>query len=300
MKIETKSNIHENRNEISKHAIEAVDFHLISPLETINWNDIESKRQFLMKPCPKNVMTEFYVRRHKGFMNLFTPEYRVYLRSGHIFLMSSKKRPKKPTSNYLISMNYDQLKGSASILGKLRSNFLGSEYQIYDSGRNPKHTDPFFEENRDVQTRSELGAVLYGTHWLGTGEPRKMSVCINRVMDEQNVTCKKWQPAHEDEEMIRCFKYRSASAMRNLQTFVNKVHENDEDHEEILRSFQGRVTLSSVKNFQLVGEDDGKIVMQFGRVDSDEFVMDVQWPISPFQAFAIALSACDTKIACGD
>ena len=265
--------------------------------KTFDWNNADQKRQFLMNPCPKNGLTEFYIKRHKGFSNLLTPEYRVYLRSGHIFLMSSKKRPSKPTSNYLISMNYDQLKGSTSILGKLRANFLGSEYQIFDAGRNPKRVDPFYDERNEEQTRLELGAILYGTHLLPSEQSRSMKVCISKVMDDCNMQSKKWQPVHKDEEMIRCFKHRSASGMRHLQAFVNQVHRKDEDHEEILRSFQGRVTLSSVKNFQLIGEDDGKLVMQFGRVDKDEFIMDVKWPISPFQAFAIALSACDAKMS---
>jgi tubby-related protein 1 len=268
---------------------------------TIDWKNAEQKRHFLMNPCPKNGMTEFYIKRRKGIVNLLAPEYRVYLRTGHVFLMSSKKRPNKPTSNYLISMNYDQLKGSTGILGKLRANFLGSEYQIFDSGRNPKRVDPYFEEtNVEDPARYELGAILYGTQLLRSGEPRSMKVCISKVMDDDNMMRKKWQPAHRDEEMIRCFKHQSVSAKRHLHAFTSKCHPKDADQEEILRNFQGRVTLSSVKNFQLVGEEDGKLVMQFGRVDKDEFIMDVRWPMSPFQAFAIALSACDTKIACGD
>ena len=39
-------------------------------------------------------------------------------------------------------------------------------------------------------------------------------------------------------------------------------------------------------------------VVQFGRVGKDEFTMDLQWPISPYQAFAVTLSSFDSKIAC--
>jgi len=280
---------------------------------SIDWKNKEQKRIFLMSPCSKNGMTEFYIKRHKGILNWLTPEYRVYLRTGHIFLLSSKKRPNKPTSNYLISMNYDQLKGSPGILGKLRANFVGSEYQIFDSGKNRKRVDPFFEESSEfastedetTTSRCELGSILYESQWIRSGEPRSMKVCIGKVLDDNDNSLqvgfsKKWQPVHKDEEMIRCFKHKSVSAKRHLHTFVSKSHAPDKDQEEFLRSFQGRVTLSSVKNFQLMGEEDGKLVMQFGRVDKDEFIMDVTWPISPFQAFAIALSSCDTKIACGD
>lgn len=71
-------------------------------------------------------------------------------------------------------------------------------------------------------------------------------------------------------------------------------------------NFHGRVTVASVKNFQLVaspengptGPDHEKIVLQFGKVGKDLFTMDYQYPISAFQAFAICLSSFDTKIAC--
>ena len=46
----------------------------------------------------------------------------------------------------------------------------------------------------------------------------------------------------------------------------------------------GRVTMASVKNFQLISHDDQeRIIVQFGRVAKDEFTMDFQWPVSPFQ-----------------
>ena len=71
-------------------------------------------------------------------------------------------------------------------------------------------------------------------------------------------------------------------------------------------NFRGRVTVASVKNFQLVaspengqsGQEHDKVLLQFGKVGKDLFTMDYQYPISAFQAFAICLSSFDTKIAC--
>lgn len=71
-------------------------------------------------------------------------------------------------------------------------------------------------------------------------------------------------------------------------------------------NFNGRVTVASVKNFQLVacadssavGLEPENVVLQFGKVGKDVFTMDYQYPISAFQAFAICLSSFDTKIAC--
>ena len=71
-------------------------------------------------------------------------------------------------------------------------------------------------------------------------------------------------------------------------------------------NFNGRVTVASVKNFQLVASPDNgvagpeheNVILQFGKVGKDVFTMDYQYPISAFQAFAICLSSFDTKIAC--
>jgi tubby and related proteins len=66
-------------------------------------------------------------------------------------------------------------------------------------------------------------------------------------------------------------------------------------------NFHGRVTVASVKNFQLVaasgesGQDDD-VILQFGKVGKDLLTMDFRYPISAFQAFAICLSSFDTKI----
>ena len=40
------------------------------------------------------------------------------------------------------------------------------------------------------------------------------------------------------------------------------------------------------------------IVMQFGRIYEEEFTMDYNFPMSAVQAFAIALSSFDSKLAC--
>lgn len=40
------------------------------------------------------------------------------------------------------------------------------------------------------------------------------------------------------------------------------------------------------------------IVMQFGRVADDAFTMDYNYPLCAVQAFAIALSSFDGKLAC--
>ena len=40
------------------------------------------------------------------------------------------------------------------------------------------------------------------------------------------------------------------------------------------------------------------IVMQFGRVSEDVFTMDYNYPMCALQAFGVALSSFDSKLAC--
>ena len=55
-------------------------------------------------------------------------------------------------------------------------------------------------------------------------------------------------------------------------------------------NFHGRVTVPSVKNFQIVSEYDiDDVVCQFGKVDNDVFHLDYKAPLNAFQAFALAL-----------
>jgi len=44
--------------------------------------------------------------------------------------------------------------------------------------------------------------------------------------------------------------------------------------------------------------DENKVYLQFGRVGEKDFNLDFQWPLSPLQAFGIALSSFDYKLAC--
>ena len=87
--------------------------------------------------------------------------------------------------------------------------------------------------------------------------------------------------------------------MRDLVYLINKPPRWNEQVGAYVLNFNGRVTMASVKNFQLVDPDEqNTVVLQFGRVGKDDFTMDLQWPMSPLQAFAITLSSFDSKIAC--
>lgn len=66
-------------------------------------------------------------------------------------------------------------------------------------------------------------------------------------------------------------------------------------------NFGGRVSVASVKNFQLCDRNDQDYIMlQFGRIQGrHSFTMDFQHPLTAVQAFAIAISSLQSKISFG-
>ena len=66
--------------------------------------------------------------------------------------------------------------------------------------------------------------------------------------------------------------------------------------------YNGRATLASVKNIQLVPEHhhEPTLLFQMGKVSEEEDRFNLDWraPLSAIQAFGIALAVFDGKIAC--
>jgi len=174
---------------------------------------------------------------------------------------------------------------------------LGTEYHIYDHGKNPDYEEAYYDEKNDGEIRCELGAILYAASTsLGSKGPRKMKVCISKV-DEDDIPLKVWRPTKEDDEsMVTCLK-KEATSLDKLILLENKPPSWNNEAGAYVLNFNGRVTMASVKNFQLCTHDEQHI-MQFGRTGNDEFSLDVQWPMSLLQAFAVSLSSFDSKLGC--
>ena len=66
-------------------------------------------------------------------------------------------------------------KDNLSYLGKVRSNFLGTEFEIFDSKENPKKV-----ATKD-DGRRQYGVVQYETNVLGAKGPRRMKVLLPMV-----------------------------------------------------------------------------------------------------------------------
>lgn len=116
-----------------------------------------------------------YVDRDRQGLNRLAPVYRLYMEPpGGLgegeegrFLMAARKRPGNKTSNYLLSMDpHPTDRASRRVVGKLRANWTGSEYTMYDHGLNPEKCEV------PSAVRRELGLVKFEYDEMGPGRMR--------------------------------------------------------------------------------------------------------------------------------
>ena len=158
---------------------------------------------------------------------------------------------------------------------------------------------------------SEIGAITYTANLLGN-RPRVMDVCVPKIHEETGVSIHIPSCTESHEE---------GSILNNLKIFTHQPHVTPEGEDKLdelglmslrnrppwwnvelgafVLNFGGRVSVASVKNFQLCDRaDHDNIMFQFGRIDGrHSFTMDFSYPLSPLQAFAISVSSLQSKIS---
>jgi len=196
-----------------------------------------------------------------------------------LFLLAAKKQKIIPgPSNYICCLDRKDFSGTC--VGRLTSNFWGTKFRFYDQ------EVPMVGSKKEKKEKKQLGGVLYETNLFGLKGPRKLSVIIPKP------------PKGSDKKTREKFLY-----------FKNKMPEWNSKLGTYQVNFKGRVSVSSVKNFQLVYNDDESrsynkhergniVVLQCGKIGEGRFTLDFQYPFSIFQAFCVALTAFDKKIAC--
>ena len=203
--------------------------------------------------------------------------------------MAAKKIAYKGTSYYLISldMNPDD-RGSDSVLGRVKANAVGSEYVFTAGGVAASKT------RLTSTVRKDLGFLSFAFDSKG---PSIIEGWIPHV--SANGTASVWQPEDEKGSIESHVK---AKKLDNLWQLQNKKPKWDASHGGHVLCFHGRVTESSVKNFQLCcldapDHDPEEVVLQFGKVGKDKFTLDLSWPLSPLQALCACVASLDGKIA---
>lgn len=192
-----------------------------------------------------------------------------------------------------------------------------------NTNRSPINQEPILCEEED-------GVITYTANLLGS-RPRIMDVCVPKLAPDGGAESI-WRHYLENSEdgddiapynrMLNCFK--------QLQQRLDTQTANDNDGEgennnnagqndfglmalqnrppwwnvelgSFVLNFRGRVSVASVKNFQLCDRNDhDHIMLQFGRIAGrHSFTMDYQYPLTAVQAFSIAISSLQSKISFG-
>ncbi|CAI5739610.1 unnamed protein product [Peronospora destructor] len=283
----------------------ACDPLVLQPMQKLELHDM-TKMALQPVPLDAGIIRCYMKQVYRGMFKQYG--YELYLQ-GQIgtqeedkFLLAARRQVRSNmTANYTICT--DKECTDAKRIGRMGSNFLGTCFTLYDNGRDPqklaKIQDAVSSDDVVVQNvfqiREELGCVTYEPNRTSVG-PRKMRVVVPDV-DEEGGLSKIVRPMSRQDRLVTRL---STGDMKDLMRFSNREPVFREDLGAYCLDFGGRVSMASVKNFQLISSEDPSMgnILQFGRVADDMFTMDFQWPLSPFQAFSICLSSCDTKLAC--
>ncbi|KAK7245715.1 hypothetical protein RIF29_40564 [Crotalaria pallida] len=289
------------------------------------------------QPGPREHLLRCFIKRNRS-----TQTYYLYLSltsslaDDGKFLLAARKCRRPTCTDYIISLDADDMsKGSNTHVGKLRSNFLGTKFTIYDA--QPPHAGAKIAKSRSTRlvnlkqvsprvppVNFPVAHISYELNMLGSRGPRRMHCVMDSVpasaIEPGGIAPTQTELSLKNIDMFPSFSF-SRSKSNHVENSVSGPLGDQKDgvlvlknkaprwHEQLqcwCLNFHGRVTIASVKNFQLVaspengpaGPEHDKIILQFGKVGKDVFTMDYRYPISAFQAFAICLSSFDTKIAC--
>ncbi|KAA0160650.1 hypothetical protein FNF31_04201 [Cafeteria roenbergensis] len=212
------------------------------------------------------------------------PIWRLYSEGDDQFLMSAQKRGASRTSNFLLATELVPTRGSGRVVGKVRSNFAGSVYTIFDSGMAPE------DAVTDASLRRELAVVGFDWDQMGPG---KMRAAVPRV--HKNGAPFTFRAREAVDSLAAAAAHADSTRVVMLK---NKRPQWDDSVGGHVLNFGGRVTCPSVKNFQM-GSDESEdaTLLQFGKVDKDRFTLDFQHPLCHVQAFGIVMAAIDGKLA---
>uniref|UniRef100_H0ZSF6 TUB like protein 3 n=1 Tax=Taeniopygia guttata TaxID=59729 RepID=H0ZSF6_TAEGU len=223
-----------------------------SPQADAQLGEVENLEDFALRPAPRGISVKCRITRDKKGMDrgLF-PTYYMHLEKDDnkkTFLLAGRKRKKSKTSNYLISVDPTDLsRKGESFIGKLRSNLMGTKFTVYDHGVNPVKAQSLVEK---AHTRQELAAICYETNILGFKGPRKMSVIIPGMnMNHKRIPIR----PRNHEGLLSKWQNKN---LENLIELHNKAPVWNDDTQSYVLNFHGRVTQASVKNFQIVHDND--------------------------------------------
>ncbi|KMT09421.1 hypothetical protein BVRB_6g128960 [Beta vulgaris subsp. vulgaris] len=296
----------------------------------------------LKQPGPRDQPIQCYIKRDRA-----TSTFRLFFGltpsedESDKLLLAARKIRRATSTDFVISLVADDFsRASNAYVGKLRSNFLGTKFTVYDSqppqdatvklsSRSSRRFHSKQVSPRVPAYNYSIATISYELSVLRTRGPRRLhcvihSIPLASIQDGGSAPTPQSLPQSFDEQYPpspssqgkeQPISFSSTSLSEPPPTFSedrlvlkNKAPRWHEQLQCWCLNFKGRVTVASVKNFQLVAAvephhnipvaEQEKVILQFGKIGKDIFTMDYRYPLSAFQAFAICLSSFDTKPAC--
>ncbi|MBA0747163.1 hypothetical protein Gogos_004093 [Gossypium gossypioides] len=301
----------------------------------------------LKQPGPRDTPIQCFIRRERAtstfrlYMGLSPGNFSIFLGENVCsdscelskLLLAAKRVRRATGTDFVISLVGDDFSRSSNkYVGKLRSNFLGTKFNIFDSQPSKdstvcsscescRKTHPGKVAPRVTTSNNNTAKISYELNILRTRGPRRMQCIMNSIP----VSAIEGGTAPTPTAFTNCLDEHSSplldsagrrpqvgSTSRSMQNvplvLKNKAPRWHEQLQCWCLNFKGRVTVASVKNFQLVAAvepsenvtitEQENVILQFGKIGKDIFTMDYCYPLSAFQAFAICLSSFDTKPVC--
>lgn len=134
-----------------------------------------------------------------------------------------------------------------------------------------RNSSPFFLKKKCatiIQKKNNIFSFYDDKEYIGSAcylnkdnRPKRLSVAIPSIKKNQKMFC------FENKEPVWC---------------------NEEN--SFILDFEGRVTVSSIKNIQIISKQDPlNIILQFGKRGKDDFILDFKYPFTTIQAFSVML-----------
>ncbi|KNA08874.1 hypothetical protein SOVF_158770 [Spinacia oleracea] len=296
----------------------------------------------LKQPGSRDQPIQCYIKRDRA-----TSTFRLYYGltpsedENDKLLLAARKIRRATSTDFVISLVADDFsRASNAYVGKLRSNFLGTKFTVYDSQppqdaavkSNSRSSRRFHSKQVSPRVSAynySIASISYELSVLRTRGPRRLhciihSIPLASIKEGGSAPTPQSFPFSVDEPPSPSIHGKDTPIIGFSTTSLpdpsptafsedrlilkNKAPRWHEQLQCWCLNFRGRVTVASVKNFQLVASvephhnipvaEQEKVILQFGKIGKDIFTMDYRYPLSAFQAFAICLSSFDTKPAC--
>jgi tubby-related protein 1 len=225
------------------------------------------------------------IRDKSSMHNRLYPTYELVLQENLKPLILAQKQEMNRMSNYRM---YDMTRGVVSTkLSKKSGNYLG-KLKSMSSNR----TEYVLVGNKEV--KEEYAGILFDRmnllNQLKDGsQPRKMTLLLPKI-DSKTQEPIAYQLEKEGADSMSELLKKNTDVILSPNFHLFETKDPIFEGGNYRLNFNGRVSVPSVKNFQLVSLDDNDdIICQFGKVGDDRFHLDYKAPLNAFQAFALAL-----------